>query len=145
MHAANCRSENETWTKQTVKCIFSYLQHNESVQSPKKIMQTLAVTYWTFLMAQTVKNPPAKKMDLISGSGTIPMEKEMATHPSILAWRIPWTEESMGSQGEGYDWAIDTFTFNMFGVGETWQVYRSLPKYSSLPVPLRQSAPCGGH
>ena len=38
------------------------------------------------------------------------LEKEMATHSSILAWRIPWTEElgrlqSMGSQRVGHDWA----------------------------------------
>ena len=37
-----------------------------------------------------------------------PLEKEMATHPSILAWRIPWTVEPgwvqfMGSQGAGPD------------------------------------------
>ena len=37
-----------------------------------------------------------------------PLEKEMATHSSILAWRIPWTEESgglqsMGSQRDGED------------------------------------------
>ena len=43
-----------------------------------------------------------------------PLEKGMATHSSILAWRIPWTEESgrlqsMGSQRVGYNWA--TFTF----------------------------------
>ena len=42
------------------------------------------------------------------------MENEMATHSSILAWRIPWTEEpgpgglqSMGSQRVGHDWATD--------------------------------------
>ena len=39
-----------------------------------------------------------------------PLEKEMATHSSILAWKIPWTEEpgglrSMGSQRVGHDWA----------------------------------------
>ena len=39
-----------------------------------------------------------------------PLEKEMATHSNILAWRIPWTEEpgwlqSMGSQTVGHDWA----------------------------------------
>ena len=39
-----------------------------------------------------------------------PLEKEMATHSSILAWRIPWTEEPgrlqfMGSQRVGHDWA----------------------------------------
>ena len=39
-----------------------------------------------------------------------PVEKEMATHSSTLAWKIPWTEEpgrlqSMGSQRVGHDWA----------------------------------------
>ena len=40
-----------------------------------------------------VKNPPtnAGDVDLIPGSGR-PLEKEMATHPSTLAWEIPWTE-----------------------------------------------------
>ena len=42
-----------------------------------------------------------------------PLEKGMATHSSILAWKIPWTEESgrlqsMASQRVGHDWA--TFT-----------------------------------
>ena len=45
-----------------------------------------------------------------------PLEKGMAPHSSILAWRIPWTEEpgglqSMGSQRVGHDWAPNTFTF----------------------------------
>ena len=40
------------------------------------------------------------------GSGRYPLEKEMATHSSIFAWRIPWTEEpgslpSMGSKESG--------------------------------------------
>ena len=48
-----------------------------------------------------------------------PLEKEMATHSSILAWRIPWTEEpgrlqSMGSQRVGHDRATNTFTFLSF-------------------------------
>ena len=42
-----------------------------------------------------------------------PLEKGMTTHPSVLAWRIPWTEESegvqkMGSQRVGHDWATNT-------------------------------------
>ena len=42
----------------------------------------------------------------------------MATHTSILAWRIPWTEEpvgvqSMGSQRVGHDWVTNTFTFTV--------------------------------
>ena len=46
-----------------------------------------------------------------------PLEKEMATHSSVLAWRIPWTKEpgiglqSMGSQRVGNYWATNTFTF----------------------------------
>ena len=40
-----------------------------------------------------------------------PLEKEMATHSNILAWKIPWTEEpgglwSLGSQTVGHDWAL---------------------------------------
>ena len=44
-----------------------------------------------------------------------PLEKEMATHSSIFAWKIPWTEEpgglqSLGSQRVGHDWATNTHT-----------------------------------
>ena len=37
-----------------------------------------------------------------SQGGEDPLEKEMATHSSILAWRIPWTEESGGLQSMGH-------------------------------------------
>ena len=40
-----------------------------------------------------------------------PLEKETATHPSILAWRVSWTEETtvyMGSQRVGQDWTDET-------------------------------------
>ena len=55
-----------------------------------------------------VKNPPAKEMWIQSLGQEDPLEEEMATHSSILAWRIPWTEElgglqSMGSQRVGHD------------------------------------------
>ena len=42
----------------------------------------------------------------------IPLKKEMATHSSILAWRITWTEESLGSQRVWHDWVTNTFTFS---------------------------------
>ena len=58
------------------------------------------------------KNPSAsiedaRDADLITGSGRS-LEEDMATHSSILAWRIPWTEEpgglqSMGSPRVGHD------------------------------------------
>ena len=40
-----------------------------------------------------------------------PREKGKATHSSILAWRIPWTAQSMGSRRVRHDWATLTFTF----------------------------------
>ena len=49
-----------------------------------------------------VKNPPANvgEAGSIPGSGK-PLEKEMVTHSSILAWEIPWTEESGGLESMG--------------------------------------------
>ena len=49
-------------------------------------------------MAQlVVRNPPAMQETQVQSLGQEnPLEKEMATHSSILAWRIPWTEEPNG-------------------------------------------------
>ena len=48
-------------------------------------------------MAQTVKNLPAMQETGVRSLGwEDPLEKGMATHSSILAWRIPWTEEPGG-------------------------------------------------
>ena len=44
-------------------------------------------------MAQWVKSPPAMQETLVRSVLEDPLEKEMTTHSSILAWRIPWTEE----------------------------------------------------
>ena len=45
-------------------------------------------------MAQTVKRPPTMQETRVQSLGQEDLlEKEMATHSSILAWRIPWTEE----------------------------------------------------
>ena len=65
----------------------------------------------TSLVAQMVKNPPAmQETQVRSLLWEDPLEDEMATHSSILAWRIPWTEEpgglqSIGLQRVGHDWA----------------------------------------
>ena len=67
-------------------------------------------------MTQTIKNLPAM---LETWVGSLdwgdPLEEGMTAHSIILAWRIPWTEESggqqsMGSQRVGHDWATN-FTF----------------------------------
>ena len=55
---------------------------------------------WTdFLVAQLVKNQPAVQETRVpSLSQEDPLEKEQATHSSIVAWEIPWTEEPGGLQ-----------------------------------------------
>ena len=59
---------------------------------------------WASLIAQLVKNFPAMQETWVRFLGwEDPLEKETATHSSILAWKIPWTEEpgrlqSIGSQ-----------------------------------------------
>ena len=54
------------------------------------------------LVAQTVKNPPAVQVTWVRSLGwEDPVEKEMASHSSILAWKIPWTEEPGGLQSTG--------------------------------------------
>ena len=76
----------------------------------------LLCTQWASLMAQMIKNPPAKQETSVRSLGwEDPLEKGMATQSSILAWRIPWTEEpgrlqSMGSQRVRYDWVTNTHT-----------------------------------
>ena len=48
-----------------------------------------------------VKNLPAMQETLVQSSWEDPLEKEMATHSSFLAWEIPWTEEHGGLQSRG--------------------------------------------
>ena len=56
----------------------------------------------TGLLLQLVKNPPAMQETLVWFlSWKDPLEEGMAIHSSILAWRIPWTEESGGLQSMG--------------------------------------------
>ena len=60
-------------------------------------------------MAQAEKSLSAMRVTRVQSLGQEdPLEKEMATHSSILAWRIPWTEkpeglQSVGSQRVGHD------------------------------------------
>ena len=65
--------------------------------------------YMGFLVAQMIKNPHATLETWVPSLGwDDPLEEGMATQSSILAWRIPWTEEpgglqSMGSKRVGHD------------------------------------------
>ena len=74
---------------------------------------------WASLVAQMVKNLPEMQETRVQSQGQEdPLEKEMATHSSTLAWRIPWTEEpgglqSMGLQRVGHDRVINTTTVSL--------------------------------
>ena len=70
-----------------------------------------------------VKNPPANAWDagLIVEVWEGPLEEEMTTHSSVLAWEIPWTEEpggleSMLSRRVGHNWACTHAVSREFGV-----------------------------
>ena len=59
-------------------------------------MATLS-SIWASLVAQTVKNPPEMWETWVQFLGwEVPLEEGMATYSSIIAWRIPWTEEPDG-------------------------------------------------
>ena len=72
-------------------------------------MDSGLVVSWASLVAQRLKHLPAMRETWVRSLGREdPLEKEMATHSSILAWRIPWREEpgrlqSTGSQTVGHD------------------------------------------
>ena len=60
-------------------------------------------TVWTSLVAQMVKHLPAMQETWVQSLGwEDPLEKVMATHSSILVWRIPWTEETGELQSMGF-------------------------------------------
>ena len=87
--------------------------------------------FWASPMAQWVKNQFAmqetQEMRVWSLGGEDPLEKEMTTHSSILALKIPWTEESgrlqsMGLQRLGHDWSDLTHTQQSPELAETAKV-----------------------
>ena len=87
---------------------FIYISSHLKSSHPSFSKYSLS-TYHYSLVAQTVKNPPAMQETWVQSLGQEDSPEEgMATHSSILAWRIPWTEEpdrlqSMGSQRVGHN------------------------------------------
>ena len=77
---------------------------------------------WASLVAQLVKNPSAKRDTWVWSLGwEDPLEKRKATHSSILAWRIPWTIQSMESQRVGHN-SLDCST-------PSFAVLHNLPEF----------------
>ena len=77
----------------------------------KIFLFSLLHNWWASLVTQMVKNPPRRwEMGVWSLGLEYPLEEGMATHSTLLAWRIPWTEEPGGlqstrSQRVGHAWA----------------------------------------
>ena len=75
----------------------------------QKKPQAKKAGFFAIMVAQRLKRlPPMQETRVRSLGGEDPLEKEMVTHSSILAWRIPWTEvpgrlQSTGSQRVGHD------------------------------------------
>ena len=87
-------------------------------------------------MAQTVKRlPPMQETWVRSLGWEDPLEKEMATHSSTLAWKIPGTEEPCRSQRVGHDWAASLHlnTYFLFSTCSISSVFCFL-HYSSVTV-----------
>ena len=81
-------------------------------------------------VAQTVKILPATQESWVQSLGREdPLEEEMATHSSILAWRIPWTEEPGGLQSMGLQ-RVEQITLSLSYFDFNWiqpQLYFKIP------------------
>ena len=91
-------------TGTNITIIYRAIVEEEDWNLTQKIYHNQRQKKGTSLVAPVVKNPPAVQETWVRSLGREdPLEKEMATHSSIPAWKIPWTEEpgslqSMGSQ-----------------------------------------------
>ena len=78
------------------------MEHTPQLRSSPSFQLPTLTHHQTSLVAQKVKTPPAMQETRVQSLGwKDPLEKEMATHFSILAWKIPWTRESGGLQSTG--------------------------------------------
>ena len=109
-----------TWVSYANSPSLSFLSNNSHLtRFEDQIKNCIYHSPWASLVAQRLKRlPPVQQTRVWSLGGEDPLEKEMVTHSSILAWRIPWTEEpsrlqSMGSQRVGHDWATSLHFWNI--------------------------------
>ena len=104
-------------TSEWICSLYMWLEHHQLIW----IVLTFCYSIQPSLVAQTVKRLPTMWETRVRSLGQEdPLEKEMATYSSILAWKIPWTEElgwllSMGSQRVGHDWAT-SLSLSLFSI-----------------------------
>ena len=91
---------------------------------------------WASPVAQLVNNPSAMRETWVWSLGwEDPLEKGKATHSSILAYRIAWIVQLMGSQRVGQDWVTFTFTMSWGWSPDEWALSKEIPEISSLLPP----------
>ena len=101
-----CMSLSNNWLSKDLVAFYRVSMVGRILRQPPKIS----------LVDQLVKNPPTMWKTWVQSLGwEDPLEKEMATHSSIITWRNTWTGEpgrlqTMGSQRVRHDWATNTFT-----------------------------------
>ena len=110
-------------------CFLTYIQISQKAghvvwySHLVKNFPKFVVIHTASLVAQMVKRLPKMRETWFQFLGReVPLEKEMETHSSILAWKIPWTEEpgrlqSMLSQRVGHDWVTE---LNWTKLGNHW-------------------------
>ena len=87
------------------------LERERNFYSVKPLLWITCANKWSSLVAQMIKNPPAKQeIQVQSLCQEDPLKNEMVTHSRILRWRIPWKEgpgglHFMASQRVEHDWA----------------------------------------
>ena len=85
--------------------------------------------WWAAVYGVAQSRTRLKRLSSSSSKAIFKLEKQMATHSSILDWRIPWTEEpgelqSMGSQRVGHDSVINTFCIKWFYSSNVYYCWR---------------------
>ena len=108
MNHVTVNVKNSGWIKQKIR--HSWREITVLEDRLEEIIQSMAkrqrkLTSWTYLgfPCSSVKSLPAMRETWVQFLGREdPLEKEMATHSSILTWRIPWRDEPGGLQSMGY-------------------------------------------
>ena len=122
--------ERTDWDLRSCEMQHNWTVHNELVREKNGQMYRMTYRQWTketsswwlprseqitaSLVAQMVNSPPAMQGTRVQSLGREDLLKGMATHSSIFAWEISWTEEpdglqSVESQRVGHDWASFTY------------------------------------
>ena len=97
-NSKNSSDEDKCWR---IKLLDNKVHYKATIIQTMWFLQK-DILKWAFLVAQTVKRLPAMKETWVRSLGREdPLEKEIATHYSVLAWRIPWAEEPGGLQSTG--------------------------------------------